>query len=251
MTMTTNAELKPLRGKVAFVTGAGRGIGRAIALAYADAGAAVCVAARTFEQVRDTTEAIAARRGVALALVVDVTDEASIADGVRACAAKFGGIDVLVANAGVSVRHATVDRIDPADWARSIAVNLTGVFLCVRAIVPEMVKRGGGHIVMIGSGNGRRAARGGAAYAASKAGAGMLTRVFAQDLADRAIVVNELIPGPVETELLGEKRAASLRSDNVEWVKRPEDVAPLALLLATLPLHGPTGQSFSLCRREI
>lgn len=250
-TMTTAPDTKPLGGKVARITGAGRGIGRAIALAYADAGAAVCCAARTLDQVQDAATEIRARGGAALAATIDVADETSVAACVQRCAVELGGIDLLVANAGVSPAHATVDRLPPSDWSRTLAVNLTGAYLCVRAVVPEMVKRGGGNIVLIGSGNGRRATRGGAAYAAPKAGVGMLTRVFAQDLPDRAIVVNELIPGPAHTEMLGDQRADTLRSAGVEWVKRPEDVAPLALFLATLPLHGPTGQSYSLCRREI
>lgn len=89
------------------------------------------------------------------------------------------------------------------------------------------------------------------ANAASKAGLAMLTRVFAQDLADRSILVDELIPGPVQTELLDERFAKAVQRDGVEWLKQPQDVVPLAMFLATLPPRGPTGQSYSLCRREI
>lgn len=240
-----------LAGKVALVTGAGRGIGRAIALALAEAGASLCCAARTLEQVRSTAGEIERRGGRAIAVPVDVADEASLSTCVQRCRSELGGIDLLVANAGVGGVHATVDRVDAADWRHTIDVNLTGAFLSVRAVVPAMVERGAGNIILVGSGAGRRAARGMSAYAASKAALAMLTRAFAQDLADRAILVNELIPGPVQTELLGERLAQAITREGVEWLKNPEDVVPLALFLATLPPNGPTGQSYSLCRREL
>lgn len=134
---------KPLAGKVALVTGAGRGIGCAIALAFADAGASLCCAVCTRAQEQATADAIEHRGGRAIAVAVDVADEASFAACVQRCRSELGGIDLLVANAGVGGTHATVDRADATDWQHTIAVNLTGAFLSVRAAVPAMVERGG------------------------------------------------------------------------------------------------------------
>lgn len=243
--------LQPLLGKVALITGAGRGIGRAIAQAYADAGATVCCAARTLDQVREVASEIETRGGRAIGVVVDVTDKTSLDNCAALCQEHFGGVDLLVVNAGSGGRRALVGNADVDDWRHTVEVNLVGAFLTVQTILPLMHLRGGGHIIMIGSGAGRRPAKGMSAYATSKAALWMLTRTLALELSDKRILVNELIPGPVRTDMLGDRGAEIVAHAGVEWLKTPEDVTPLAMFLATLPGEGPTGQSFSLCRRDI
>ena len=132
-------------------------------------------------------------------------------------------------------------------------VNLIGSYHTARAAIPHLKERGAGKIIAIGSGLGHRGRPGESAYASSKAGLSMLVRVLAQELWQHNISVNELIPGPVLTERVAQsyaQRTGSVFQDDSEWIKTPEDVVPLALFLATQPNKGPTGQIYSLMRRD-
>jgi 3-oxoacyl-[acyl-carrier protein] reductase len=243
---------KPLQDKVAIVTGAGRGIGRAIAVAYASAGASICCAARTLAQIEETAQIIERAGGQALAVQTDVTDLQAVERMVERTVAAFGGLDILVINAGVhSDRGHRVEESIPDKWRDTIETNLFGAYHCARAAIPHLQQRGAGKIITIGSGMGHRGGAGGSAYACSKAGLWMLTRVLAQELAAFKISVNELIPGPVETAM-NSNAASRWAADDPggEWYKQPEDVASLALFMATQPDVGPTAQSFSLMRRD-
>jgi 3-oxoacyl-[acyl-carrier protein] reductase len=241
-----------LEGKVAIVTGAGRGIGRAIALGYARAGAAVCCAARTRAEIDATVHEIACDGGQAIAVPTDVTDPASARTMVESAVERFGGLDIVVVNAGVNGERNPVEVCDLARWRLTLDVNVYGALHCAQAAIPHLRKRGGGKIIMVGSGVGHRGLPGHSAYACSKAALWMLTRVLAQELAADNISVNELIPGPVVTALSQSQASQGRGVFGIpgEWVKSPEDVVPLALFLATQPAIGPTAQSFSLMRRD-
>ena len=241
-----------LSGKVAVVTGAGRGIGKAIAVAYAAEGASVVCAARTEEEIEATAAEIESLGGRAVAVQTDVTDLESVRRMLESAEERFGGVDVLVINAGGDYGHGTVEDSRPEDWLATLNVNLVGAYYCARTAIPYLKRRGAGKIMTIGSGIGHRGRAGDSAYACSKAGLWMLTRVLAQELWQHNISVNELVPGPVSTERVEEyaRQDDSVFQIESEWVKRPEDVTSLALFLATQPDKGPTAQSFSLMRRD-
>lgn len=246
------ADAQPLKGKVAVITGAGRGIGRAIAIGYASAGASICCTARTESQLEDTVRQIEAAGGRALAVACDVTDVESVKRVFARAEQAFGGIDIVVASAGSANENKPVEESTPAIWRETIETNLLGSFHTVHAAVPYLKRRGGGHVITLGSGMGHRSAATRSAYAASKAGLWMLTRVLAQELAPANICVNELVPGPVLTDFIrGREDQLRAIAAGGESMKEPQEVVPLALFIATQPLKGPTGQTFSLARREL
>ena len=238
-----------LAGQVAIVTGAGRGIGRAIALGYAAAGAAVVCAARTEAEIEAVVAEIAVGGGTALAVPTDVGDTAQIGWLVERTLEAFGRIDILVANAGIGAFGGTDDPV--AAFRTVLEVNLVGVYALVHAALPALQARGG-KVVVMGSGAGYRPFPGAAAYSCSKAGAAMLVRVLAAELREHHVAVNEIVPGPVMTKLAGEAIDLDKLPVSVaqEWRKQPEDLVPMALFLAGLPNHGPTGQRFSLLGRD-
>jgi 3-oxoacyl-[acyl-carrier protein] reductase len=248
----SHASVQPLAGKIAVVTGAGRGIGRAIAVGYARAGAAVCCAARSEAEIAETVRAITTAGGRATYVTTDVTQYAAVERLFGHAASHFGGVDLVVINAGTSTENKSVEEADPIKWRSSIDVNLIGAFHTAKAAIPHLRKRGSGKMILLGSGMGHRSNATRSAYATSKAGLWMLARVLAQELAAHGICVNELVPGPVMTDFIrGRETQIRAAGGSVEWFKEPEDVVPLAVFLAAQPRNGPTGQCFSLGRREL
>jgi 3-oxoacyl-[acyl-carrier protein] reductase len=242
-----NKEQK-LSGKVAIVTGAGRGIGKAIAIAYARAGASVCCAARTLAEIEATVREIENNGGQGLAVQTDVTQLESVKHMCKVTVDAFGGLDILVINAGGNFDRKHVEESHPEDWQVTLDINLTGAYYCAQTAILYLKQRGAGKIITLGSGLGHRGIPERAAYSCAKAGLWMLTRILAQELWEYNIAVNELIPGPVDTR--PEVRQTTVSKIGSEWLKSPEDVTPLALFLATQPDTGPTAQSFSLMRRD-
>ncbi len=254
-------EVNELKGQIALVSGAGRGIGAALAKALAAAGADTVCAARSEAQVTAVVAEIATTGGAAEAVVCDISDPASLGQMFDHIEATKGGLDLVLINAGTSGERATIEQSDPDAWRAVMNVNLIGAYDQARLAIPLLKIRGGGKIVMMGSGIGRRPTAGGSAYAVSKAGLAMLTRVLAMELREHNIAVNEIVPGPVRTTLTGvpaESAASEAELEGIrrrfptsEWIKNPEDVVPVMMYLASLPNTGPTGQTFSLMGRDM
>ncbi len=193
-----------LAGSVAFVTGGGRGIGRAAALALAAAGASVAVVARNGGEVRSVATEVEAHGVRAFAVPVDVTDRSSVHEAARAAEAELGPIDLLICNAGVGVPPTPVWEADPVDWWRVQEVNVLGVLHTVQAVVPGMVRRGRGRVVHVASLLGSRPTPGVSAYACSKASLMRLADTLDGELAGTGVRSFAMSPGLVRTEMTAE-----------------------------------------------
>ncbi len=229
-----------LAGKTAFITGAGSGMGRAMARRFAAEGAKVAVADIDEGRAGATAEEIRAGGGEAAAFVVDVADAGSVAAATAAALEEFGRVDVLCSNAGILDDYHTVLETPEEEWDRVLAINLKGMYLTSRALLPQMVENGGGVIVNTASIAGLVAGGGGAAYTAAKHGVIGLTRQLAFDFGARGVRANCICPGAVETgmthELFEAGEAEVMESVNSVPAGRyaqPEEIANLALFLAS------------------
>jgi NADP-dependent 3-hydroxy acid dehydrogenase YdfG len=219
-----------LEGQVAIVTGAGRGIGHAIATALAREAATVVLAARTRQQLAATAAAIRESGGTALAIPTDVTQDAAVETMVEQATAQLGRLDILVTAAGVA-SFGPVAGTKPADWDGMLAVNLRAVMVTCRAVLPMMIRQRRGTIINVASVAAQRAIPGAAAYTATKAGVVGFSRVLAEELRAEGVRVGVLVPGAVDTPLWDTIPNSPDRSRML----RPEDVARAAVLMASLP----------------
>ncbi|MFT5090853.1 MAG: NADP-dependent 3-hydroxy acid dehydrogenase YdfG [Candidatus Latescibacterota bacterium] len=222
-----------LAGEVVCVTGAGTGIGRAVARAFATAGARVAFCGRRSEKLAEAAVGFDADQ-VRLC-VCDVSDRAGIAAEIAAVEAAWGPVSILVNNAGINTNPRSVAEVDPSDWDRTVAINLTGVFNATRAVLPGMRARKGGLVITVASIAGLRASKlAGAAYSASKHGAVALTHSLNEEEVEYGIRACAICPGEVETPIL-EQRVEKVSSERRAAMLQPEDVAAAALFVAHLP----------------
>jgi 2-deoxy-D-gluconate 3-dehydrogenase len=242
-----------LDGKVAVVTGAGRGLGQQMALALAEAGADLVCAARTREQIEATAEAARALGRRAIAVATDVRDSARCDALVEACLNEYGRLDVMLSNAGIGDargQRAELQDVTDDDWRDTIDVNLSSAFYCARAASKAMIDRGqGGVIVNVASGTGLRGNPTGFAYGAAKAGVIALTKSLAVMLQPYRIRCNCIIPGfvaqaPAATDEIAAFMGARARYFPVQRIGEAWELGPLAVYLASEASSYVTGQGF-------
>jgi 3-oxoacyl-[acyl-carrier protein] reductase len=226
-----------LTDRVALVTGASSGIGRAVALGYAGEGAAVALVARRERLLKDEVRAIERGGGRALALPADVADEGQVAAAVEAALEALGRIDILFNNAGVLQRAAALHRTSVGEWDRVMGVNLRGAFLMLRAVVPHMVARRYGRVINISSYFQAEPQYG--AYSATKAGINSLTRTMAAEVKGSGVLVNAIDPGWVRSGMSPRGGAD------------PVTVVPLAVRLAAQTAPRPNGEVLKVGNPEI
>jgi len=245
------AETLPLRGRVALVTGASRGIGRAVALALGAAGATVACCARSAEQIEATAAEVGGHGGRARGFRLDVTRRNEIDAVVADIGAALGPIDILVNNAGITLDKRSVEVTDD-EWDDVLATNLTSTFTLARAVAPGMMEQRRGKIINIGSMYGKIGVPRYAAYCASKAAVEALTRSLAVEWARHGIQVNCLAPGYVNTDIpreaMADEKLRTLFLSRVpaRRIGEPEEVATLAVYLASAASDFMTGQTVYL-----
>ncbi|HTS59020.1 MAG TPA: 3-oxoacyl-[acyl-carrier-protein] reductase [Terriglobales bacterium] len=225
-----------LSGRVALVTGASQGIGRACALKLAEAGAAVALAARSQEKLEELARAITAKGGQAVSFAMDVGDEQQIKAGCKAALEKFGKIDILLNNAGIT-RDQLVMRLKRSDWDAVLATNLTSAYLCIQQVIGSMLRHRWGRIVNMTSIFGEMGQAGQANYASSKAGLIGLTMAIAREVGSRNITCNAVAPGFIETAMTAalseDLRQDALKNIPLGRLGTSEDVAHAVAFLAS------------------
>jgi NAD(P)-dependent dehydrogenase (short-subunit alcohol dehydrogenase family) len=249
-----------LRDKTALVTGASRGIGRAIALAFADEGATLALCSRSMPALEKLAREVESRGRRAIAVELDVTDQGSIDAAKKRVAEKLGPIQILVNNAGIAKSVKVLD-MDDEHWLSHIDINLTGAFRVTRAFLGELVEGGWGRIINLASTAGKVGFRYTAAYCASKHGLVGFTRALALETALSGVTVNAICPGYVATDMaveaarnIAEKTGRS-PEEATRWLKKqspqnrlvePEEVAAVAVMLASDAARGVNGQAINV-----
>lgn len=249
-----------LKDKVAIVTGAASGIGKSIALSFAREGAMVAIADLNLAAAEATAKEITAAGGQAMGVAMDVSNEAAVNDGVAAVVAKFGGVDILVSNAGIQIVH-PIEQFPFAEWKKMLAIHLDGAFLTTKACLPHMYKSGrGGSVIYMGSVHSKEASLLKAPYVTAKHGLIGLCKVVAKEGAKHGVRSNVICPGFVRTPLVDKQipeQAKSLGITEEEVIKNVmlketvdgefttvDDVAQATLFCAAFPTNAMTGQSF-------
>jgi len=249
-----------LKDRICLVTGAGRGIGRAIAVALAREGAKVAITARSINELAETGAEIRAAGAEALSIVADLEDSTAPARVIQHVRETWGPVQVLVNNAGIgsSADPQPVVSFDDAFWERTLRINLTAPYLLCKQVLPEMQLARAGRIIFVASINGKIGSLHGAAYAASKHGVLGLMRTLALEVVQDGITVNAICPGPVHTAMNDKRIAydAGRRGLSVEQIAasttpmgrrlEPEEIAPLAVYLASEGSRGMTGQALNV-----
>jgi len=247
-----------LQGKVAIVTGAASGIGKAIAQRYASEGASIVIADLNVDAASGAAAEIKAAGGDALGIAMDVTSEDGVNAGVAATVAKYGRIDILVSNAGIQIVH-PLEEFTYADWKKMLAIHVDGAFLTTRACLPHMYKAGSGSIIYMGSVHSKEASLLKAPYVTAKHGLIGLAKVVAKEGAAHGVRANVICPGFVRTPLVDKQipeQAKALNISEADVIRKVmlketvdgefttvEDVAEVALLFASFPSNALTGQS--------
>jgi 3-hydroxybutyrate dehydrogenase len=248
-----------LKDRVCIITGGASGIGRGIAERYIADGALVAIADLRLDAAQETAKELTARGpGKAIGLAMDVSDEDAVNAGVAAVVAKWGGVDVLVSNAGIQIVH-KLEEFPFADWKKLLAIHLDGAFLTSRACLPHMYKAGGGSIIFMGSVHSKEASALKSAYVTAKHGLLGLARVIAKEGAAHGVRANVICPGFVKTSLVEKQIPEQARTLGIteqevietvmlgETVDKEfttiEDVAEVAHLFAAFPTNALTGQS--------
>jgi len=248
-----------LKDKSAIITGAASGIGKDIAVVFAREGAKIAIADLNKDAADATANAIRSGGGTAIGIAMDVTDEQAVNDGVAATAAAFGGVDILVSNAGIQIVH-PLEEFTYADWKKMMAIHVDGAFLTTRACLPIMYKSGhGGSVIYMGSVHSKEASVLKAPYVTAKHGLIGLAKVVAKEGAKHGVRANVICPGFVRTPLVDKQipeQAKALGITEAEVIRNVmlketvdgefttvDDVAQVALFLASFPTNALTGQS--------
>lgn len=260
-----NEFTRSLAGKTAVVTGGGRGIGRAIAIMFAKNGADLAICARSKDELDEVHETIKATGAKCLASVVDVTDKNAVETFCSEILKTYKSVDILVNNAGGLIEKRKIAESDIDQWWKTIELNIKGPYLVTRLLMDGL--KDGAKIINLSTGVALRAGNQNSAYHVAKAGLHMFTEALANELQPRRIDVNNLIPGPTATSAFDNVQDGKRSSaeelltrfagkpppnlPDVERLKHPDEVAELALYIATMAEGGPNGQTFSLARRPL
>lgn len=237
-----------LDGKIAIVTGAGRGLGREMALALANAGAHIVATARSVDQLNETATAVKEKGARCLVVPCDVTDSGQVNGMVKAALDEYGRIDILINNAGgvTKAHNRQIDLISDEEWFEGINLNLSSAFYCSRAVAPMMAEQKSGKIINITSGWGMRAARNTYLYPIAKGGVIQLTKVLAITYGQDNVQVNAIAPGHIPAGLTDEERAARGRFMPVGRVGDHWELGPLAVYLCSAAADHITGATISI-----
>ena len=240
-----------LKDKIAIITGGGRGIGRAIAIAYAAEGARLVLAARSTDQLDEVAAEVTEQGQEVLTIPTDLRIQSDVENLIQKSIQRFGRIDILVNNAGINPRGPFLESTDE-EWEQGWEINVMGVVRCCRAALPIMQQQRSGNIINVGSGMGQVGRSNLSVYCALKAALHGLTQAIAEEVWEEGIIANVLIPGPVRTELSKPawENSDTFRAQSDPW-KEPEQVVASALFLAAQPpATGMTGQILSIMRRN-